>query len=617
MKNSLRTVSASALSVFLLCAAPAALAVQNEPAAARQQAEEKSELVAFLDEAFEEQLALSPQSQTYLGRKTNYGQLDDYTPEADARALALAESQLKEMRERFDPAALSESDRVSYRLFEDDVRRQRVAHKWRDHGYIFRANGSPAGSLPAFMINAHRVDTLEDAKAYISRLKEVERVGNEIAADFRARAEAGVVPPMFVFEPAINDARAVITGAPFGDGEDTPLWADFKEKVAALDAGEEARQALLDEAENALTGEFAAGYEAMISALEDVQPMAGSNGGVWRLPDGEDYYNARLELSTTTDLTAGEIHEIGLRQVDRLRAEMDDIREEVGFEGDLNAFIRFVKTDDQFNYPDTEAGREQYLEDARAYIDGMMAAAPEWFGRLPKAPLEVRAVEEWREDTASVAFYNSGAPDGSRPGIFYVNLADMTEVLKPQVEGIAYHEGAPGHHFQISIAQEQEGLPMFRRFGGYGAYSEGWGLYSERLGKEMGFYDDPYSDFGRLGLEIWRAARLVTDTGLHAKQWTREEAIDYFKENTLVADLDIEKEVERYITNPGQATSYMIGQRKILDLREEARAELGDDFDIAGFHDAILSQGGLPLGVLEEQVRNWIAEEKAAAGGAE
>lgn len=616
MKKSLRTVSASALSVFLLCAAPAAFAIQDDAAPAAE-AQEKSELVSFLDQAFEEQLALSPQSQTYLGRTTNYGQLDDYTAEADARALALAEHQLAEMRKRFDPESLSESDRISYELFEDEVRRQRIGHEWRDHGFIFRANGGPTGSLPVFMINAHRVGSVEDAEAYVSRLREVERVGNEIAADFRARAEAGVVPPAFVFEPTIADARAVITGAPFGEGEDTPLWADIKEKVAGLDADEETKQRLLDEAEAALTGEFQAGYDAMIAALEEVQPMADSNDGVWRLPDGKDYYDVRVALSTTTELTADEIHQIGLEQIDRLRGEMDAIRQEVGFEGTLNEFIQHVKTDESFNYPNTEAGREEYLEDARAYIDQMMEAAPDWFGRLPKAPLEVRAVEEWREATASVAFYNRATPDGSRPGIFYVNLADMTEVLKPQVEGIAYHEGAPGHHFQVSIAQEQDGLPMFRRFGGYGAYSEGWGLYSERLGKEMGFYEDPYSDFGRLGLEIWRAARLVTDTGLHAKEWSREEAIDYFKENTLVADLDIVKEVERYITNPGQATSYMIGQRKILDLREEARSELGDDFDIAQFHDTILSQGGLPLSVLEEQVRGWIAEEKAEGEGAE
>jgi uncharacterized protein (DUF885 family) len=240
-----------------------------------------------------------------------------------------------------------------------------------------------------------------------------------------------------------------------------------------------------------------------------------------------------------------------------------------------------------------------------------MAKAPTYFHALPKAPLEVKAVESWRQDTAPVAFYNSPAPDGSRPGIYYVNLADMTQVLKPQAEVIAYHEGAPGHHFQIARAQELKGVPKFRRFGNYGAYAEGWGLYAERLGKEMGFYEDPYSDFGRLSSELWRAARLVADSGLHAKHWTREQAIDYFKQNTLVSDRDIVKEVERFIVWPGQASSYKVGQLKILALRDKAKAALGNRFDIRDFHEVVLANGALPLDVLEEQVDAYIASKKS------
>jgi uncharacterized protein (DUF885 family) len=236
-----------------------------------------------------------------------------------------------------------------------------------------------------------------------------------------------------------------------------------------------------------------------------------------------------------------------------------------------------------------------------------MEKAPSFFRRLPKAPLEVRAVETWRQETASVAFYNQPSPDGSRPGIYYVNLADMNQVLKPQIEGIAYHEGAPGHHFQIALQQELEGVPKFRRFGGYGAYVEGWGLYAERLAREMGFYQDPYSEFGHLSLELWRAVRLVTDTGLHAKRWTREQAIKYFQDNSLLSERDIVKEVERYINNPGQATSYKIGQLKILELRERARRALGDRFDIREFHAAVLENGSLPLDILDQQVDAYIA----------
>ena len=237
--------------------------------------------------------------------------------------------------------------------------------------------------------------------------------------------------------------------------------------------------------------------------------------------------------------------------------------------------------------------------------------APNWFRRLPKAPLEVRAVETWRQETASVAFYNRPSPDGSRPGIYYVNLADMNQVLKPQTEAISYHEGAPGHHFQIALAQELPGVPKFRRFGGYGAYSEGWGLYAEGLGKEMGFYKDPYGEFGMLSTQLWRAVRLVVDTGLHHKRWSREQAVDYFRNNALLSERDARKEVDRYVNWPGQATSYMVGQIKILELRDRAKRELGDRFDIRDFHAAVLENGSMPLDILDEQVNAYIASKKS------
>ena len=308
-------------------------------------------------------------------------------------------------------------------------------------------------------------------------------------------------------------------------------------------------------------------------------------------------------------MTADQIHRTGLQQVARIHREMERIKAQDGFQGTLTGFFAHVNQGQEFKYPNTAEGRERYLADARAFIDQVMALAPKWFRRLPKAPLEVRAVEAWRQETASVAFYNRPSPDGSRPGIYYVNLADMTQVLKPQIEAISYHEGAPGHHFQIALAQELPGIPKFRRFGGYGAYTEGWGLYSEKLGKEFGFYQDPYSDFGRLSLELWRAVRLVTDTGLHHKRWSREDAIRYFQENSLLSERDIVKEVERYINNPGQATSYKIGQLKILELRAKAETALGDRFDVRDFHAAVLENGSLPLDVLEAQVDAYIASK--------
>ncbi|MCH2488329.1 MAG: DUF885 domain-containing protein, partial [Erythrobacter sp.] len=327
----------------------------------------------------------------------------------------------------------------------------------------------------------------------------------------------------------------------------------------------------------------------------------------WSLPDGEAYYADRLAASTTTDLTADQIHQIGLQQVAAIRSEMEAVKDEIGFDGSLEEFFAALRTDPAYKYPNTEAGRELYLEEARTLIANVMAEAPRYFERLPRAELEVRAVEPFREDTAAVAFYNRPAPDGSRPGIFYVNLADMTQVNRIQTDAIAAHEGAPGHHFQIARAQELEGLPKFRRFGGYGAYVEGWALYSERLADEMGVYTTPEQRFGMLSLQIWRAIRLVLDTGIHSKRWSRERAIDYFRANSPNSERDIAKEVDRYINNPGQATSYMIGQLKIAELRERAEQELGARFDIRAFHEAVISEGALPLDALEDQVEAYIA----------
>jgi uncharacterized protein (DUF885 family) len=429
----------------------------------------------------------------------------------------------------------------------------------------------------------------------------------EVAATMRSQAAQGIVPPKMVFKPAREDAAKVITGAPFGPGGDSTVLADFRKKVAALTATPAEKAALVAEAQAALTGPFRRGFATLFAVLDEIEPKAKGNDGAWSLPNGAAFYDARLAQNTTTDLTADQIHRIGLQQVAAIRAEMERVKARIGYKGSLESFFDAVRTNPEFKFPNTAKGREQYLAQARGVIARMMAAAPRWFHTLPKAPLEVRAVEKWREGTATVACYNRPTPDGSRPGIYYVNLADMNQVQKIQLEGIAVHEGAPGHHFQIARAQELQGLPKARRFGGYSAYSEGWGLYTERLAKEMGGYTDPYSEFGMLSLQMWRAIRLVTDTGLHSKRWSRSQAIDYFRTNSSLSPLDIEREVNRYINNPGQATSYMIGQLKIAELRKRAETKLGSKFDIRDFHEVVLGNGAVPLGVLEEEVDRYIA----------
>ena len=606
-----------ALALLLLstaaCVAAPVETIATPPAAAVEidHEAETQRLNAFLDAAFDESIASSPETLTSLGIKKDYDKLNDYTDAQAERQRALSEAQLARMKVDFDYQSLSPAGQLSYRLFENNVVRGREQFKWRQHRFPISTNGSPAGSIPVFLINQHRIDSVADAEAYISRLREVERVMNEVSANVREQAEQGIVPPKFIFEPVRADARKVITGAPFASGPDSTVYADFKKKVGALEAPAEVKARLVADAAAALTGPFRRGYNAMFAALDSIEPRATGNNGAWSLPDGSEYYAASLRLSTTTDLSADQIHQLGLDNVRRIQGEMERIKAQVGFKGTLQQFFAHITGGPQFKYPNTDDGRERYLSDARTLIDGVMAEAPKWFRRLPKAPLEVRAVEAWRQETAPVAFYNRPTPDGSRPGIYYVNLADMNQVLKPQTEAISYHEGAPGHHFQIALAQELPDVPKFRRFGGYGAYSEGWGLYSEGLGKEMGFYDDPYSEFGMLSTQLWRAVRLVVDTGLHHKRWSREQAIRYFLDNTLISERDATKEVERYINNPGQATSYMVGLLKILELREKARTALGDRFDIRDFHATVLENGSLPLDVLESQVDAYIATTKS------
>ncbi|MBU2417656.1 MAG: DUF885 domain-containing protein, partial [Alphaproteobacteria bacterium] len=455
-----RLLVSAVCAVAVLTGAPVAVLAQEAaaPAAARS---EDERLAAFFEQAFQERIALSPQSMTSLGIKRDYDKLDEVTDAAAERGLALMERQVAQLNDQFNPRTLSEESRMSWRLFEYGVEQARLSSRWRDWGYQFAANGNPTTGLPAFLINNHRVDSVGDAEAYVSRLKDSERVMGEIAAELRQRAAAGVISPNFVFEPSIANTRNIIAGAPFDDAADNPVWADFQKKVGALETDQATKDRLLTEGRAALTGEWKRGYEHVLTALAEVQQQAAAmpdrDGGVWRLPDGEAYYNARLQLSTTTDLTADQIHQIGLAEVARLQGEMQTIMDQVGFEGSLQEMFALLKTDPRFQYPNTPEGKEQYLSDSRAFIAQVMAVAPQWFSDLPEAALEVRAVEAWREATASIAFYNSPAPDGSRPGIYYVNLSDMTQVLKPQIEGISYHEGAPGHHFQIAYAQEMQG----------------------------------------------------------------------------------------------------------------------------------------------------------------
>ena len=581
---------------------------------------ETARLNAWFDEKYEEQVMMSPIQLTFLGRKERNDEIDDMSYEAAQEQLQWRLDTLAEMEANFDYDKLTPEAKNSWDIWKYQTEQAEEGMQYFYNGFTFDQMNGAQSFLPTILIQFHRVDNEADMEAYISRISEGARAGNQLLEIAKESASRGVETPDFALEGVIDQSRKVITGAPFTDGEPSDLWADVQMEISNLqEAGEidEARaEELMTAAETALTEDFQPAYENLIAWAESELEDAPENPtGLTSQPGGAEYYNYRLKVSTTTDLTADEIHEIGLEEVERLQGEMEAVKEEFGFDGTLQEFFVYLRenTDDrELYYENTDEGADQYIADATAAIDNIEGQLPEYFGILPKADLIVKRVEPFREQDGAAQHYYPGTPDGSRPGTYYAHLSDMNAMPKRELEVIAYHEGLPGHHMQISIAQELQDIPQFRTQAGFTAYSEGWGLYSERLASEMpGTFQTPQSEFGRLGSEIWRAIRLVVDTGLHSKGWTEQEAWEYFTENAAVTDQQARSEIQRYIVMPGQATAYKIGMIKILELREMAREELGDDFDIRGFHDTILGGGALPLELLERRVNTWIEDVKA------
>ncbi|PRX46409.1 Uncharacterized conserved protein, DUF885 familyt [Salegentibacter salegens] len=570
-------------------------------------AEHSAALNEYFEEEFQKDLEESPMMQTQLGQKTNYGKWDDFSHLKYAEDRKKAKNRLEYLK-KVDVSALNEQTRLSYDLYRQKLENELADYDYRFYNYPVNQMFGYHAELPAFLINMHRIDSVSDAEAYIARLKGIPKVMEEVIGNLKIREQNGIVPPVFVFDRVLESSRNVIKGKPFGKSlENSALLSDFKSKIADLEISKEQEKELIFNAENVLVKEVKPAYENLISFLETQQKRANNDAGAWKFPKGDEFYASALKRTTTTNLSAQEIHQIGLDEVARIHGEMETIKEDVGFEGTLQDFFEFMRTDEQFYYASDSIGRQKYLAEATDIINTMKANLDELFITKPEAALVVKAVEPFREKSAGKAFYQQPAKDGSRPGTYYANLYDMAAMPTYQMEALAYHEGIPGHHMQIAIAQELEDIPQFRKFSFYTAYVEGWGLYSEFLPKEIGYYKDPYSDFGRLAMELWRSCRLVVDTGIHAKKWTRQEGIEYYKQNTPNAESDCVKMVERHIVMPGQATAYKIGMNKILELRGEAEEKLGEDFDIREFHEVILLDGALPLNILEEKVDDWIS----------
>lgn len=597
-------------------AQPAAAAVAATPDAETIKAE-SARLNQWFEAKYEEGLQMSPIRLTFLGRKDKQDQIDDLTEAAEDKNLAWQAATVEELKSQFDYNKLDTEAKTSYDLWIYQYEETRDAAKFRVNQYVFDQMQGTHALLPQLLISFHKVDEVADMEAYVKRIGGIAKAIADLQLRAQKYAEAGVRPPRFTYEGVIEQVNNLLAGAPFEQSDkDAPLWADAKAKIEALKKADKlddaAAQKLTDDAKNALTSQFMPAYQNLAAYLKTELDKAVVNPvGVSTQPNGVAYYNQRLKQSTTTDLTAEQIHQIGLDEVARLTKEMNIIKEKVGFTGTLQEFFKFIKTDAQFFYPDTDEGRQAYLTDSEAFIRELEAKLPQYFGILPKAPLIIKRVEAFREQPGAAQHYFPGTPDGKRPGVYYAHLSDMKAMPKNEMEAIAYHEGSPGHHMQISIAQELTGVPKFRTQAGFTAYVEGWALYTETLAKEMGQYKNPYNDFGRLITEMWRAIRLVVDTGMHAKGWTEQQGVEYFLANSPVAEGAVKSEIRRYLVWPGQATSYKIGMLKILELRAKAKEQLGDKFDIRGFHDTVLAGGALPLKVLEQRVENWVAAQQA------
>jgi uncharacterized protein (DUF885 family) len=591
---------------------PEAAIVSAQPAPVAVANSEDARLTAFLDKEFDSQLKSRPQLATRLGLKEGEDRLDDISDAAQLKQLEAMRDSVARMKAQFDRNKLSASGQTNYDISETELERAELRYKYRKYQPPFYSFlYSVHSQLPNFLINTHQVKDAGDMKAYNARIRAIPAVLDTAIAESKDSDAAGIRAPKFEIERVIGGSKAIVTGAPFDGGQDSPLWADAKKKVGALVADGKATRAegdaLLADTKASLLA-MKPGYERVIAWANSELPAAPSGRvGAISLPGGADWYAAALKLNTTLDLTAAQIHQIGLDQVKEIAAEQDALAKKAGF-ADRAAFYadRAKKFPPQ---PWTDALRKDYLDRANAIIAHNRELLPERFNNLPKYRAEVVREPSFSEVAGGAAHAAGPSPDGSRPGRVYVHLLGETEDPAALTD-LMCHEGIPGHVMAGDIQIRQTNTPKFRKVGGYVAFNEGWALYSEELCKEMGAYPDVAADFMRLDAEMFRAARLVVDTGIHSLGWTEDQAVDYMKTTARLSNDMARSEVRRYITLPGQATGYKIGQLKIFELRDKAEKALGGKFDIKGFDDLIISDGSQPLPVLETRVDEWIASRK-------
>lgn len=543
--------------------------------------------------------------------------LDWFSDDLSDESLAIEDEMRADMKadlatlRRYDRSAMDAEGKLNYDMFEYFLAMMDEGDRFRHHNYPLNQLFGLQSNLPTFMATQHPVSDKGSAEDYIARLDKFPLKFSQAMEGLKAREAADIIPPTFVVDKVLDEMRRFVATP----AKEHLLYTSFKEKLDKIPAeamDSVTRDVLLADVERAIGQSVFPAYETFITYYDGLAAKTKGNHGVWSLPEGEAFYNYAVRQQTTTDMTADEVHGLGLSEVARIEAEMDAILQAEGLvEGTVGARVQEIsKRPDQL-YPDTDEGRAQIIKDFQTIIDEIDDGLGDTFGVRPKMGVKVERVPVFREKTAPGAYYNPPAFDGSRPGIFYINLRNTAEVAKFGMRTLAYHEAIPGHHFQTTIQQELEGVPTFRKVLPFTAFSEGWALYTERLAWEMGYQKQPLDNLGRLQAEMFRAVRLVVDTGMHSKRWTREQGIEYMLEKTGMPETDVVAEIERYLVNPGQALAYKVGMNRILELREKAKAELGDKFVLSRFHDMMLTGGDMPLTLLDRRVTEWIAAEKA------
>jgi len=538
-----------------------------------------------------------------MGIEFHANDLDDVSVEFQLEEARWAASQL-DILQSYDRDSLDAAGKLSYDILEWFLIDSVEGNRFLFHNYPVNQLFGVQSELPDFMINVHQIDSPGSAQTFIVRLNQFGRYLDQTIRGLQYREERGIVPPKFVLDKVLEGMRRFRAPEP----KENVLFVHFQGKVASIEQVDDARRArFLADAEQAVETTVYPAYDRLIAEAERLQLVATTDDGVWKLPNGGDFYAYQLRHYTTTGMSADEIHALGLEEVETIQAEMSSILESVGLgTSDVGHAMTVLGDDSRFLYPDTDEGRRQILDDYQTIIDDVGRGLSPIFNVIPGAAVKVEPIPSFKQATSTVAYYNAPPFDGSKPGIFYVNLRSVREHPKFGMRTLAYHEAVPGHHFQIAIAQELKEVPFFRRVIPFTAFVEGWALYAEKLAAERRFEDDPYDRLGYLQAQLFRAVRLVVDTGIHSKRWTREEAIDYMLQNTGMAETDVVAEIERYIVNPGQACAYKVGQLEILKLRTRAQERLGDRFDIREFHDVVLTNGAVPLVILERLVDQWI-----------